>query len=117
MMDAVCAMEKLNMSFMRYGHALLLRTCGGFCDMRIQKSQSLGRDFQSVFADLAERCSMEEIEICAVIARAIWTRRNAVVHGEAFRAFKCIAEEGSGKFKAVPIHADREQYGGRSTWD
>jgi hypothetical protein len=56
----------------------------GICDMRIQKSQSLGRDFQSVFADLAKRCSMEEIEMCAVTARAIWTRRNAVVHGEAF---------------------------------
>jgi ribonuclease HI len=81
----------------------------GICDMRIQKSQSLGRDFQSVFADLAERCSMEEIEMCAVIARAIWTRRNAVVHGEAFEHPNVLlrkARESLRQFQSMQIESN-----------
>ena len=80
----------------------------GACDMRIQKCQSVGRDFQSIFAALAERCSLEEVEMCAMIARAIWNRRNPFMHGGGFQASKCIVEECSGKSKAVPIVADGE---------
>jgi hypothetical protein len=55
----------------------------GVCSPRIQKMLTTDRDFQSILEVLTERCSKEDLDLRAVLARGIWTGRiNAVVHGE-----------------------------------
>jgi hypothetical protein len=56
----------------------------GTCCLKIQKMQSWYEDFMLVFADVRRRCNEEEIELFAVIAKAIWARRNGMIHGEEF---------------------------------
>lgn len=43
-----------------------------------------GLTFSHVVTTMIDRCDMEEIELMAVMARKIWFRRNALVHGEDF---------------------------------
>jgi hypothetical protein len=56
----------------------------GACGPKIQKMNSSYSDLKMVFTDLMGRCNAEEAELCAVVAKGIWTRRNGVVFGEDF---------------------------------
>jgi hypothetical protein len=50
----------------------------------IQKSYVTGYSFAEVMEYLFDRCSGEEVEVHAEIARRIWFRRNLVVHDGEF---------------------------------
>jgi ribonuclease HI len=54
----------------------------GACGPKIQKMNSSYSDFKAVFTEIMGRCNTEETELCAVIAKGIWTRQNGVVFGE-----------------------------------
>ena len=53
-----------------------------------------------------KRCSMEEFELCAIVARGIWTRRNVAVHRDDFEHPNVIvrkASENLNQFRLVQM--------------
>jgi hypothetical protein len=48
----------------------------GGCPRRIQKFTFSGREMQDFMEALWSWCSREEMDLCAIIARGIWMRRN-----------------------------------------
>lgn len=53
-----------------------------------------------------DQCNMEELEICAMVARSLWTRRNALVHGESFvhpNKFVSGAEDSLQQYKKAQL--------------
>jgi hypothetical protein len=52
--------------------------------IKLQKSGGEGNCFKGVFGAILEKCTNEEIELFAVLARKKWLRRNSVIHGECF---------------------------------
>jgi hypothetical protein len=51
------------------------------CNSKIQKRSSEHEDFLDIFSDLLRVLDQDDLERVAVVARAMWFRRNAVVHG------------------------------------
>jgi hypothetical protein len=51
------------------------------CNRKIQKRSSEREDFRDIFSDLLRVLDRDDLERVAVVARAIWFRRNAVFYG------------------------------------
>jgi hypothetical protein len=56
----------------------------GACGRRVRKSLVPGTSFVEVLEYMIESNRAEEIELHAEVARKLWFRRNAVVHGGDF---------------------------------
>jgi hypothetical protein len=67
------------------GHALWwcdsAQAVWGNCEGPIQKSSVVAEDFFGIFSYLCARLEKEDLELFAVIANKIWSRRNKVVFG------------------------------------
>jgi hypothetical protein len=50
------------------------------CYRKLQKFPSVANDFSNIFASILDKVE-EEVQLCAVIARLLWLRRNTVIHG------------------------------------
>lgn len=65
----------------------------GACGRKVQKSTGEGNFFIDVMEGMMERCTIEELELHAVIARKIWLRRNTVVYGGVFSHPNVLIQE------------------------
>ncbi|XP_059441059.1 uncharacterized protein LOC132173561 [Corylus avellana] len=59
----------------------------------LQKFPSFEDDFASIFEVLLGKLEEEELQLCAVVARQIWLRRNVVVHGGEFIPPKMVIQQ------------------------
>jgi hypothetical protein len=57
----------------------------GASELTFQKSTNMAVDFAEIFEYMLHRCSRDELDLFAIIARSIWKRRNVVVHGGVFQ--------------------------------
>jgi len=62
------------------------RDAWGCGPIRFQKTYGMGNSFQSLFEEMSDRCTIEELELLAVLAHNIWFRRNTIIHGCMFKA-------------------------------
>jgi hypothetical protein len=58
-----------------------------------QKYGAVEVSFRDLFEGMMKRCSREEMELFAVLAKNIWTRRNHVLHGGEFHHPTRLAQE------------------------
>ena len=95
----------------------------GSCCLKLQKMQSGYESFLLVFADIRKRCNEEEVDLFAVISKAIWARRNGVIFcGEFVHPITVVsrAVDSWNMFKLTKEYKDAEKEPGetreKETW-
>jgi hypothetical protein len=66
----------------------------GACCKKIQKCSFLGNGFLDIFEQFLFRCSHEEVSLFAILAKKLWARRNAVLHGGEFSHPNLLVQQG-----------------------
>jgi hypothetical protein len=62
--------------------------------IRFQKTCGMGKSFWSLFEELRKRCTIDELELMAVVTCKIWLCRNTFIHGGLFKPhWKCLIME------------------------
>jgi hypothetical protein len=84
------------------------------CDRRMQKSQGSYGSFMEVLEVVTGRCVREEINLFALIAKRIWSRRNSMMHGGVFLHPNRIVCEVKEMLVAFLTHAKDVMVGRRS---
>ena len=66
----------------------------GACCGKIQKCSFLGNGFLDILEQSLNRCSHEDVNLFAILAKKLWARRNAVLHGGEFTHPNLLVQQG-----------------------